>query len=98
MHQNRHTANRKKSINNNIGAVGFGYALIDNQVPNTVTTGYVINKNKLCYATDAELIQIGSYPIDYDFQGIEPKYIIGMSVPPVMTAQIANQIYLQWFK
>ena len=86
----------KKSINNNIGAVGFGYALIDNQVPNTVTTGYVINKNKLCYATDAELIQIGSYPIDYDFQGIEPKYIIGMSVPPVMTAQIANQIKIQW--
>lgn len=27
-----------------------------------------------------------------------PKYLIGMSVPPVMTAQIANQIYLQWFK
>jgi hypothetical protein len=23
-------------------------------------------------------------------------YLIGMSVPPVMTAQIAHQIYLQW--
>jgi len=24
------------------------------------------------------------------------KYLIGMSVPPVMTAQIAHQIWLQW--
>jgi len=40
----------------------------------------------------------GSYPLDYDFQDIEPKYLIGMSVPPVMTAQIAYQIYIQWFK
>lgn len=41
---------------------------------------------------------IGSYPLDYNFKGIDPKYLIGMSVPPVMTAQIANQIRLQWFK
>lgn len=27
----------------------------------------------------------------------EPQYLIGMSVPPVMTAQIAHQINLQWF-
>jgi DNA (cytosine-5)-methyltransferase 1 len=38
----------------------------------------------------------GTYPQDYDFQELEPKYLIGMSVPPVMTAQIANQIKLQW--
>lgn len=38
----------------------------------------------------------GTYPLDYNFKSIEPKYLIGMSVPPVMTAQIANQIYKQW--
>lgn len=38
----------------------------------------------------------GTYPLDYNFQKIKPKYLIGMSVPPVMTAQIAYQIYLQW--
>jgi len=43
-----------------------------------------------------ECIKIGSYPLDYNFQDIDPKYLIGMSVPPIMTAQIANQIYLQW--
>lgn len=43
-----------------------------------------------------EAILCGSYPLDYNFNGIEPKYLIGMSVPPVMTAQIANQIRKQW--
>lgn len=39
---------------------------------------------------------IGSYPLDYNFKSVKPNYLIGMSVPPVMTAQIAHQIYLQW--
>ena len=40
----------------------------------------------------------GTYPQDYNFKQLEPKYLIGMSVPPVMTAQIAHEIYLQWLK
>lgn len=40
---------------------------------------------------------IGTYPMDYSFSDITPNYLIGMSVPPVMTAQIAHQINLQWF-
>ena len=46
--------------------------------------------------TKKELQKGGSYPGDYNFLKISPKYLIGMSVPPVMTAQIAKQIYLQW--
>lgn len=38
----------------------------------------------------------GSYPQDYDFQKNQYGYLIGMSVPPVMTAQIATEIYTQW--
>lgn len=48
------------------------------------------------YLTDNEYKIIGTYPLDYNFKNIEPKYLIGMSVPPVMTAQIANQIKIQW--
>jgi len=48
--------------------------------------------------TKLENCLAGSYPIDYEFKTNEPKYIIGMSVPPVMTAQIAHRIYEQWFK
>ena len=40
----------------------------------------------------------GSYPMDYNFTEFNnnPVYLIGMSVPPVMTAQIAKQVYEQW--
>lgn len=38
----------------------------------------------------------GSYPLDYDFIKNKVKYFVGMSVPPVMTAQIASRIYEQW--
>jgi len=40
----------------------------------------------------------GSYPLDYNFLKIKPHYLIGMSVPPLMTAKIAEQIYKQWLK
>jgi len=42
-----------------------------------------------------ELCECGSYPKDYDFKSNKPSYLIGMSVPPVMTAQIASNIYNQ---
>ena len=45
---------------------------------------------------DLENCRIGSYPVDYDFLGLKPKYLIGMSVPPVMTANVATEIYNQW--
>lgn len=45
-----------------------------------------------------EILKGGSYPLDYDFKQSQPKYLVGMSVPPVMTAQIAHRIYEQWFK
>ena len=46
--------------------------------------------------TNNEYCKCGSFPLDYNFLNQKPKYLIGMSVPPVMMANIANQIYLQW--
>jgi len=45
---------------------------------------------------DEEIIKGGSYPLDYNFLTNQAIYLIGMSVPPVMTAQIALQIHQQW--
>ena len=45
-----------------------------------------------------ELCSAGTYPQDYDFLNINPNYLIGMSVPPVMMAQVSYQVYLQWLK
>jgi DNA (cytosine-5)-methyltransferase 1 len=49
--------------------------------------------------SDEDYILTGSFPVDYDFKSNSEsgvKYLIGMSVPPVMTAQIASEIYSQW--
>lgn len=73
--------------------------LSKNEVVNTIASGSELyHYSKLKALSNNELKQAGTYPLDYDFQSLAPKYLIGMSVPPVMTAQIANQIYLQWFK
>jgi len=47
-------------------------------------------------ATTAEVCCAGTYPQDYNFKTNKAGYLIGMSVPPVMTAQIATRIYEQW--
>lgn len=44
----------------------------------------------------SEVCCISSFPQDYNFAGQCPQYICGMSVPPVMMAQIASRIYEQW--
>lgn len=44
---------------------------------------------------DTELRKIGSFPSDYDYQGEEAKYMIGMSVPPLMMYKVAEQVKLQ---
>lgn len=72
-------------------------------VQNTITGGEAPGSMMAHWKYPRELNQgefccIGTYPQDYNFLKFNPKYLIGMSVPPVMTAQIANQIYLQWFK
>jgi DNA (cytosine-5)-methyltransferase 1 len=48
------------------------------------------------YRSKKELMRCGTYPQDYNFLKLKPEYLIGMSVPPVMTAQIATEIYNQW--
>jgi DNA (cytosine-5)-methyltransferase 1 len=57
---------------------------------NTILYDYprLINKYELC--------KVGTFPLDYKFIKSQPHYLIGMSVPPVMTAQIATNIFEQW--
>lgn len=70
-----------------------------NKVCNTITSttgSKLIEFDNPNHLSEEKIIQIGTYPLDYNFKNIESKYLIGMSVPPVMTAQIANQIRIQW--
>lgn len=75
--------------------------IYDNEVCQTITStsgSKLISAQEPKHLSKDELKMCGSYPLDYNFKNIEPKYLIGMSVPPVMTAQIAHEIYLQWLK
>jgi DNA (cytosine-5)-methyltransferase 1 len=80
-------------------STGFGTNFLYNdKVCGTLTT----KKDCYClfdeprYTSDYESKCIGSFPQDYNFLKLKPQYLIGMSVPPVMTAQIAINIHEQW--
>lgn len=45
---------------------------------------------------DKELLTVSTFPQDYSSPYKDIGWLVGMSVPPVMTAQIAYQIYKQW--
>lgn len=46
--------------------------------------------------SDSETKMIGAFPLDFEFANYQIRDFISMSVPPVMAAQIAHQIYIQW--
>lgn len=48
------------------------------------------------YLGASEVCKVSSFPQDYNFAGQSPHYVCGMSVPPVMVAQVASRIYEQW--
>lgn len=47
--------------------------------------------------TDRDIVNCQSFPQDYDFLDQNVQYVCGMSVPPVMMANIAREVYKQCF-
>ena len=64
--------------------------------PTITSNGGVYDFETGHFISDNSFKKIGSYPQDYNFITNKVPYLIGMSVPPVMTAQIASNIYNQW--
>lgn len=44
-----------------------------------------------------EIKKISTFPLDYQAPETKLQFLCGMSVPPVMMAQISYEIYKQWF-
>lgn len=86
--------------------IGFTTPLIwDDDVSPTVTAGgEMVRMPEQKFCTKEDYTSIGAFPQDYKFnlEGDEKKaramckYMVGMSVPPSMTAHIADQIWEQW--
>ncbi|HPM03927.1 MAG TPA: DNA (cytosine-5-)-methyltransferase [Candidatus Cloacimonadota bacterium] len=75
--------------------------LAENKVIPTLTTEtakkyHLPNNPELI--DDETIILASSFPEDYQFVKNTVSYITGMSVPPVMMAQIASEVYNQWLK
>lgn len=69
------------------------------KVANTLTSGGAyVRYDEPRFITDIDMVHIQTFPEDYNFMGQSVQYVCGMSVPPVMMARIAEQIYLQWLK
>ena len=74
-----------------------GNEIIDeNKVFNTLVTRNRYFYDLENYIADETYILAGSFPKDYDFIKNQVLYLTGMSVPPVVMANISEQIYLQW--
>lgn len=76
---------------------GQSYVYMDKICP-TLTTKQdaLILFDQPRYLGQSEVCCISSFPQDYNFSGQSPHYVCGMSVPPIMMAQIAYQIHEQW--
>ena len=70
----------------------------DNPLPTITAKSFhkIMHWNKPLYLSKREITLGSSFPLDYDFGKNKPEYICGMSVPPVMIANIANVIWEQW--
>jgi DNA (cytosine-5)-methyltransferase 1 len=71
--------------------------IYQNKVSNTITAGeqcvlFDLKRNR----NNNEILECGTYPKDYNFLKLKTEYVVGMSVPPLMTAKISNEIYKQW--
>lgn len=78
--------------------VGFTSPIVsDNDVCPTLASGGNIYRNfDGMKFSDKDIINVSSFPQDYNFMNCSPKYVCGMSVPPNMMAHISNEIYKQW--
>lgn len=78
----------------------FNSAIIrDTDIAPTLVSGAVAYRDADGDAlSEEDCRNIQSFPQDYDFGKENPQYVCGMSVPPVMMANIATEVYEQWLK
>lgn len=57
---------------------------------------YIYNESIFRKLTERELKLLSSFPLDYNVAENKLQFVVGMSVPPVMMAQVSHQIYIQW--
>lgn len=83
----------------NVKVIGYTtYIYVDNEPASTIVAGRRDYRgcDGLC-TTDEDVRNASTFPQDYNFGKKSPIFICGMSVPPVMMANVAAQIAEQCF-
>lgn len=93
--------NAVDDINRRIGKTG-GYTnpiVRDSDVsPTIIANGQIFRAVDKTHYHSLDFISTTTFPQDYDTGAEEAQYICGMSVPPVMMAQVSAEVYNQWLK
>ena len=72
--------------------------LEEDKVANTIVTSYHLLTSFPRRINEKELLRAATFPEDYKYTNYgRLLFLTGMSVPPVMRAQIAHQMDIQWF-
>lgn len=78
----------------------YGQEIVgDEDVCRCVTSGGALFRfcDKMAFS-DEDIVAVQTFPQDYDFCGNSVQYVCGMSVPPNMMANVAEEVYEQWLK
>ncbi|MFV0326914.1 MAG: DNA cytosine methyltransferase [Bacteroides xylanisolvens] len=77
--------------------IGYFRRAVKNLPLATIMTSNTFSiDEKPAQLNDTELALCSTFPMDYDYLDNDVQYIVGMSVPPVMIAQIADRVYEYW--
>lgn len=78
---------------------GFNHRIVeDDCIADTLTaSGCHFRYSDGFYFSFEDMKNVSSFPQDYDFCGKAPQFICGMSVPPVMMANLATEVARQCF-
>lgn len=86
---------QERKENKKIG--NFRHIINDKDIAPTITSnGIDYRYHDKMALSDLDIIRAQTFPEDYNFMGQNVRYICGMSVPPVMMAQIAKKVFDQW--
>lgn len=79
-----------------LSGYGLSYVHDDRVMPTLTSNGYSYLYSDPKFVSVSEMLKGLTFPIDYEAPKAKYRFLCGMSVAPVMSAQISYQIYKQW--
>lgn len=72
------------------------FLYLDKVLPTITAEGSYVDCDRPQKISDVSIVLASSFPVDFDFMSKSVQQVCGISVPPLMMAKIAKEIYKQW--